>query len=62
MINFGAHTTHVIPIIRGRVDYSNIRRLNVGGNNAYEMFSKLITLKNPSVKKYLTNSFLRHLY
>lgn len=62
IVSFGANTTHVIPIIRGKVDYPNIRRLNLGGNHSYDMFSKLITLKNPSIKKYLTHTFNKHLY
>ena len=62
LINFGGTTTHVIPIIEGKVDYGNIRRMNIGGNNAFDMFCKLVTLKNPSIKKYLTISFLRNMY
>ena len=35
VINVGANTIHIFCMIEGRVDYSSVRRINVGGNNAF---------------------------
>ena len=62
VISFGATTTHVIPIIKGMVDFDSIKRLNMGGNHAFDTMAKLVTLKNPELKQYLTYPFLKGLY
>lgn len=31
----GANTIHVFGIVDGKVEYGSIRRINVGGNNAF---------------------------
>jgi hypothetical protein len=44
------------------VQFSSVRRINVGGNNAFELFAKTILLKNPQLKSKLTYTFLRDIY
>lgn len=62
IINFGANSTHIIPIIKGKVDFDSIKRLNFGSYNSFELTGKIITLKNPELKNYLTYPFLKHIY
>jgi hypothetical protein len=58
----GATTIHIAAIIGGKVDFGSVRRLNIGGNNAFELFGKSLMLKNGQLKDKLTYSFIRDLY
>ncbi len=58
----GATTTHIAAIIGGKVDFGSVRRLNIGGNNAFELFGRSLILKNSQLKDKLTYSFLRDIY
>ena len=35
IINMGATSIHIAAVIRGKVDFSSVRRVNIGGNNAF---------------------------
>lgn len=35
VINIGATTIHLVAIVNGKVDYNSVRRINIGGNNAF---------------------------
>ena len=52
----------MVAIINGKVDYNSVRRINIGGNNAFELFSKSILLKNNQLKDKLTYGFVREVY
>lgn len=58
----GANTIHTFAIIKGKVEFSSVRRINVGGSTAFDLFGRTLTLKNPSVKSRLSYKFLRDLY
>lgn len=58
----GANTIHVFCIINGKTDFSSVRRINVGGNNSFDMFGRTLILKNPQLKNKLTYAFLRDIY
>lgn len=58
----GATAIHVVPILKGKVHFEMIQRLNLGGNNAFEIFSKSILLKHPHLREKLTYGFVRQLY
>lgn len=58
----GATTIHVAAIIAGKVDYNSVRRINIGGNNSFELFGRSLLLKNPQLKDKFTYSFLRDIY
>lgn len=62
VINIGATTIHMVAIINGKVDYNSVRRINIGGNNAFELFSKSILLKNNQLKDKLNYGFVRQIY
>ena len=62
VIDLGANTTHVFCVNSGKVDFNSVRRLNVGGNQCFELFSKSILLKNPQLKGKLTYPFVRDIY
>lgn len=58
----GANTIHVFSIINGKMDFGSVRRINVGGNNSFEIFAKTLMLKNPQLKSKLTYGFLKDIY
>lgn len=35
VISIGANTIHIFCIIEGKIDFNSIRRINIGGNNAF---------------------------
>ena len=45
MISLGNSTIHIVPIINGQVQFMEIKRINVGGSNSYEIFQKNMNLK-----------------
>lgn len=62
VVDIGANATHVFCINKGSVDWRSVRRINLGGNQAFEMFSKTLLLKNPQLRSHLTYPYLRFLY
>ena len=42
IISFGDQTTHIIPILDGQVCYTNIKRINVGGQHRYSFINDLV--------------------
>jgi len=58
----GATTVHIAAVVNGKLDYNSVRRINLGGNNAFELFSKSLLLKNPQLKDKFSYSFLRDIY
>ena len=49
-------------MLNGKCDYGSVRRINVGGNNSFEMFAKTLLLKNLQLKSKLTYGFLKDIY
>ncbi|XP_057325666.1 actin-related protein 5 [Microplitis mediator] len=47
IVSIGYHTTHIIPIIGGKVDAVNSRRINVGGFHVISYMHRLLQLKYP---------------
>ena len=62
VISMGATTIHIAAMIGGKVDFGSVRRINIGGNTAFELFGKSLMLKNLQLKDKLTYSFLRDVY
>lgn len=62
IVNFGATSVHVLAIVNGKVDFASVRRLNIGGNNSFELFGRSLLLKSPQLKEKLTYGFLRNIY
>jgi actin-related protein len=50
IINMGANSIHIAAILGGKVDFSSVRRVNIGGNTAFELFARSILLKNLPLK------------
>ena len=49
-------------MVNGKLDPNSVCRINLGGSNAFDLFSKSILLKNPHFKEKLNYSFMRQLY
>lgn len=47
IISFGYNTTHVIPVLAGRMQLGNVRRLNVGGFHITNYLFRLMQMKYP---------------
>lgn len=47
ILSFGYHTTHVIPILNGRVIVDKVRRINLGGFHMINYMHRLLQLKYP---------------
>ena len=62
VVDMGANATHIIAIVGGKPEWNSVRRINVGGTNAFELFAKMVALKNPQLKNKLSYSYLRDLY
>ncbi|KFB47054.1 AGAP004488-PA-like protein [Anopheles sinensis] len=45
IIATGYHTTHVVPIVDGRIVVENVRRLNIGGSNMIAFLHRCLQLK-----------------
>ncbi|XP_066994709.2 actin-related protein 5 [Anabrus simplex] len=48
IVNCGYHTTHILPIINGKVDATHSRRINIGGYHITNYLHRLLQLKYPS--------------
>lgn len=46
LISLGNTTTHIIPIYKGKIIMENIRRINVGNFNNFEILQKNLILRN----------------
>ncbi|KAM8705973.1 hypothetical protein ACLKA7_010296 [Drosophila subpalustris] len=47
IISFGYSTTHVIPVLAGKMQLENVRRLNVGGFHITNYLFRLMQMKYP---------------
>ncbi|XP_072753386.1 actin-related protein 5 [Anoplolepis gracilipes] len=47
IVSIGYHTTHIIPILDGKADATNARRINVGGYHITSYMHRLLQLKYP---------------
>ncbi len=62
IVDIGANATHIFSVVKGTVDWRSVRRINLGGNQSFEIFAKTVLLKNPQLKNRLTYSYLRDIY
>lgn len=47
IVSIGYHTTHIIPILDGKADATNARRINLGGYHITSYMHRLLQLKYP---------------
>ncbi|KAI1892418.1 hypothetical protein AGOR_G00133150 [Albula goreensis] len=47
VISSGYHCSHILPVINGRLDAGNCKRVNVGGSHAASYLQRLLQLKYP---------------
>ena len=47
MLSSGYQTTHVLPIVQGRLDAEHCKRVNVGGAQATAYLHRLLQLRYP---------------
>ncbi|KAL2101971.1 hypothetical protein ACEWY4_003732 [Coilia grayii] len=61
VISSGYHCSHVLPVIDGRLDAVNCKRMNVGGSHAASYLQRLLQLKYPGQLPALTLSRMEEL-
>ncbi|XP_051789233.1 actin-related protein 5 [Erpetoichthys calabaricus] len=47
IISSGYHCTHILPVLEGRLDSRNCKRINLGGSHAASYLQRLLQLKYP---------------
>ncbi|KAL9648460.1 hypothetical protein ABK040_014080 [Willaertia magna] len=57
IIRSGFHSTHILPILNGQVQWNNCKRLNIGGFHTTDFTLKLMQLKYPSNLNNENNKF-----
>ena len=61
IISFGFHTVHFLPIIKGKLDAENIRRLNVGGFHLTNFLHRGLQLKYSAHANNIVRAFLLYI-
>ena len=47
LVSCGYQTTHIIPVLNGRIQSHNVRRMNLGGAQVDSFMQKVLQLKYP---------------
>ncbi|XP_036390221.1 actin-related protein 5 [Megalops cyprinoides] len=61
VISSGYHCSHILPVINGRLDAGNCKRVNVGGSHAAAYLQRLLQLKYPGHLAAVTLSRMEEL-
>ncbi|KAM4623260.1 actin-related protein 5 [Discoglossus pictus] len=56
VVSSGYHCTHILPVLNGRLDAKNCKRLNLGGFQAVSYLQRLMQLKYPGHLSAITLS------
>ena len=56
IVNFGYHTTHIIPVLDNKTVFVNTRRINTGGFHVISFLHKILQLKYPAHATAITLS------
>ncbi|KAM8947091.1 actin-related protein 5 [Pelodytes ibericus] len=56
VVSSGYHCTHILPVLSGRFDAKNCKRINLGGFNAVTYLQRLLQLKYPGHLSAITLS------
>ncbi|KAL1021417.1 hypothetical protein UPYG_G00013020 [Umbra pygmaea] len=61
VLSSGYHCSHILPVINGRLDAANCKRVNVGGSQAASYLQRLLQLKYPGHLAAVTLSRMEEL-
>ncbi|CAL8369457.1 unnamed protein product [Lota lota] len=61
VLSSGYHCSHILPVINGRLDAGNAKRVNVGGSQAASYLQRLLQLKYPGHLAAVTLSRMEEL-
>ncbi|KAL4646320.1 actin-related protein 5 [Arapaima gigas] len=61
VISSGYHCSHILPVINGRFDARNCKRVNIGGSHAASYLQRLLQLKYPGHAATITLSRMEEL-
>lgn len=61
IVSLGYHTCHVIPVLKHKAIYDNVRRLNTGGQHIINFLHRILQLKYPAHSTSITLSRVEEL-
>lgn len=61
IISSGYHSTHIIPVLSGRVDSKSVKRLSIGGCEMTDYLLRLLQCKYPTFPYKLSSSQARYI-
>uniref|UniRef100_A0A8C9RW95 Actin-related protein 5 n=1 Tax=Scleropages formosus TaxID=113540 RepID=A0A8C9RW95_SCLFO len=61
VVSSGYHCSHIVPVINGRIDAANCKRVNIGGSHAASYLQRLLQLKYPGHAAAVTLSRMEEL-
>jgi actin-related protein 5 len=61
LISSSYQTTHIVPIIKGRIVLEKVRRINIGGYHCNELMTKTLHLKYPDLRNKFTNEVIQEI-
>ncbi|KAM6977727.1 actin-related protein 5 [Aplochiton taeniatus] len=61
VLSSGYHCSHILPVINGRLDAENCKRMNVGGSHVLSYLQRLLQLKYPGHLAAVTLSRMEEL-
>ena len=61
IISSSYQTTHIVPILQGRINLDKTRRIGVGGYHANELLTKSFHLKYPDLRPKFTNEVVQEI-
>ena len=56
IVSIGHHATHIIPVLDGKADMTNAKRINLGGFHITSYMHRMLQLKYPAHVNAITPS------
>ena len=61
IISSSYQTTHIVPVLNGRIQIDKTRRIGVGSFHSLELLTKSLHLKYPDLRTKLTNEVIQEI-
>lgn len=62
VISSSYQSTHIVPIINGKIDIEKSRRISIGSDQSRDLLMKSLHLKYPELKMKLTNELVQYIH
>jgi actin-related protein len=61
IISSSYQTTHIVPMLNGRINYDKSRRISIGGFHVLDLLTKSMHLRYPDLKNKFTNEVVQEI-